>query len=216
MERRSFSRLPDLPRVAALVLVATFVAACGSSAASAGAPTSEATPTATPTMAATDSPATAASLPADLPTGVANSLDPCVLVSASEASALTGASYTAGKLETSAGGGKTCWYGSQTKNVFEVVVAQAPDVATAQKVKDTYLAEVGAATGGLPIKPVALSGLGDAAEFISFSALSINAVGIYVLKGAIFFALVDEVTGAPAPTQAAMVAEAQAVLGRLP
>src|SRR5262245_26067015 len=49
--------------------------------------------------------------------------DPCQLVTASEASALTGASYGPGT-ERAIGPGKTCVYGGSTKNVFMVDVFQ--------------------------------------------------------------------------------------------
>src|SRR5262249_33637671 len=45
--------------------------------------------------------------------------DPCQIVTASEASALTGATYGPGA-ERAIGPGKTCVYGGGTKNVFMV------------------------------------------------------------------------------------------------
>jgi hypothetical protein len=149
-------------------------------------------------------------------TAVPTNLDPCQLVPASEASAVAGASYSAGKEETTAGNGKVCWYGAGTKNVFEVVLAVAPDAATAQAAKDAFLAEVNSALSGSPLNLTPVSGLGDSAEFASFSALNISGAGIYVLKGAVFYAIVDEVRGQAAPTQDSLVTEAQVVAGRLP
>jgi len=220
MGLRSFQHLHARPGLAVVALAAVLVAACGSSAATPAATAAPATAAATATATAAPTATPAATLAASVvmpsATAVPTSLDPCQLVPASEASALAGASYTSGTEDTTSGNGKICWYGAQTKNVFEVALAQAPDVATAQAAKDAYLAQLSSATGGLPINTASLSGLGDAAEFLSFSALSINAAGIYVLKGAIFFAIVDEVTGAAAPTQAALVAEAQTVISRLP
>jgi hypothetical protein len=218
--------LPPLPRfsfparIAAVTALAALVAACGSSVATPVATVAGATSAPT-VLPATAAPTVASTVPAsglELPTftAVPTSLDPCQLVPPNEASALAGASYTAGKEDTTSGNGKICWYGSGTKNVFEVVVAVAPDAASAQQAKDAALAQVNSATGGLPINTSQVSGVGDTAEFVSFSALTLDASGLYVLKGAVFFALVDEVNGGNAPSQAALVAEARTVISRLP
>ena len=182
-----------------------------------------ATPVATDTPAATDTPLPSASGPAapTLPdvTAVPSSLDPCTLVTAQEASQLAGASYTTGKEETTAGNGKYCWYGAQTTNVFEVVVAQAPDAATLQAEKTAALAKIQQGATG-PAKITMLSGIGDEAAFLTLSQTisgqTLNGSGIYVVKGLVFFAIVDIVLGKPAPTSAAMQAQAQTVISRLP
>src|SRR5580700_5237958 len=112
------------------VATASLLAACGA----AGSDTSPtpasssnaATPTATPIATA---PPTAA--PTASQTAVPTSYDPCQLVTASEASSLAGVTYGAGKEETNAGGGRDCVYGSETLNVFTVIVGVAADAATA-------------------------------------------------------------------------------------
>ncbi len=229
-----------LPRAGTLrglaaLTVAVTVAACSSSAAPSTAPSESvlaATPVATPAPA-TPAPAT----PTDMATPVASamdtsapsvltatavptSLDPCKLVTPQEASALAGASYTTGKEEATSGNARVCWYGSNTLNVFEVVVAQAPDEATVQKEKTQVLAQITDQASGAPIKPTMLTGIGDEAAFLSLNeslgGATLNGSGIYVLKGLVFFAIVDLVAGKPSPTSAAMQAQAQTVISRLP
>jgi hypothetical protein len=153
------------------------------------------------------------------PTGTANTtLDPCALVTAAEASALTGASYGPGKLEVDSSAARRCIYGAQTKNVFTVIVAQATSVAQAQAVKDQMRAQAEQALSGQPVNLNKVSGVGDDAESISasFAQYGISLSGLYVLKGTVGFALVDLVVGAPAPTVAALTTQAQTVIGRLP
>jgi Protein of unknown function (DUF3558) len=85
--------------------------------------------------AATPSSAPATTAPSSAPasqSGVATSLDPCQLVTSSEASALAGTTFRTGKEESSGQNGKECVYGSQTTNVFTVEVGQDPNPAAAQ------------------------------------------------------------------------------------
>src|SRR4051812_39997261 len=67
--------------------------------------------------------------PSPSPTGSARAttLDPCQLVTAAEASQLSGVTFGPGKEETTGSDntGKRCTYGSQTKNVFFVQVVSA-------------------------------------------------------------------------------------------
>src|SRR5690242_18375456 len=100
-------------RTLVVVVAALLVAACGS--------TSSASESASPSSAASSS-----------PSGSPVALDPCVLVTASEASTLAGVTFASGTEGTTEGGSKTCAYGAKTANVFTVLVAQAPDAATAQ------------------------------------------------------------------------------------
>ena len=81
---------------------------------------------------ATSSPApTASSSLSSSPTAVATTLDPCVLVTSSEASTIAGVTYGVGREETYSGS-KGCTYGYQTLNVFMDLVAQAVDAHTAR------------------------------------------------------------------------------------
>jgi hypothetical protein len=193
--------------VGATALLVAALAGCSKSA----------TPTTNPTtpaaVAAAASPTATASAAAS---GAPTTIDPCQLVTQAEASTLTGASYGPGKLEIDSPASRRCVYGGQTKNVFEVIVAQAATADEAQSEKNALLAQAQGELGGqLNLSPV--TGVGDQAESINASiGGQINASGIYVLKGLVGFALVDEVVGGPAPTVAALTTQAQTVVSRLP
>lgn len=180
---------------AAALLIAT-VAACGSGA-----------PSPTPTgPAATGSPSGGGHT-------ATTTTDPCQLVTAQEASALTGASYGPGT-ERSTVLGKTCVYGGGTKNVFMVDVWQG-SASQLQQLRDQVTAEI---QGGdtAKITPIPVSGLGDSATAYAITSDVFNGGSIFVLKGTNAIYLVDEVTGGPAPTTAALTATARTALGRLP
>jgi hypothetical protein len=205
----------------ALVLAGLVVGACSSSTATAAgtgtpAPTSVA-PAATSTPAATDTPAPSSE--PSLATGVPTSLDPCQLVTSQEASQLAGASYGAGVEGTTSGGGKTCVYGGQTLNVFTVIVGQAPDVATAQAGKAEAQAAI-LQQAGKGIAFTELPNFADGAAYLvgsfTVSGQTLNGSAIYVLKGTVFFGFSDLALGHPTPTSAALQAQAQVILGRLP
>jgi hypothetical protein len=155
--------------------------------------------------------------PSAVPSGTASTtIDPCQLVTQSEASTLTGASYGPGKLETNSSASKRCVYGAQTKNVFEVIVVQAASVDEAKAARDAWRAEAETQFGG-QVDMSQLSGIGDDAEwFHAGPTLSISVAGIYVLKGTVGFGLVDVVAGASPPSQSAMTGQANTVLSRLP
>lgn len=156
--------------------------------------------------------------------GVPTSIDPCQLVPQAEASALAGASFGPGTSET-AGLSKRCTYGGQTLNVFTVEVAEATDATAAQAAWDQAQAQVDAELKqklppgiNIAVANTNVSGIGDKAAVLSGTATiqgqTIGISGIYVLKGAKFFAFQDLKLGTP-PTQAAMEAEAKVALGRL-
>lgn len=184
----------------------------------------------TPTAAASTSAAPQQSQPAAasvsvIGTTVATNIDPCQLVTAAEASVLAGTTYSSGMEQTS-GNGKECIYGYQTTNVFTVEVVQADSAATAQaawadaKAKaDAGLKQqlpagvtVNVNTGGVP-------GLGDQAATVyvstSLGGQQVGLSGVYVLKGATFFAFQDLLVGHAPPTLAAMEAQATTDLGRI-
>ncbi len=211
------------PSLAVLIMVPVIlIAACGGAATPSPA---ESTPPATiaPTATAPETNAPAAS-----GTAVPTSLDPCQLVTASEASALAGASFTTGTGGTTSGGAKTCVYGSQTLNVFNVLVAQAPDAATAQSQWTQLQAQAedalkkGAPSGtnvSLNVTDVTVAGadkaaVASASGTISGTTIAISA--IYVLKGATFFTFSDLVVGQAAPSASALEAQAATTLGRVP
>ena len=195
--------------------------------------TSSPTVTTSPTPPGS-SPVALVSAPAATPTGgaspsaVTTSLDPCQLVTAQEASSLAGASFGPGREETDSGGGKICVYGYQTLNVFIVLVALAPDAATAQAdwalEESRAQAKLGQLTGygsGTNIKLNDVSNLprADRAAVGSGSAVlsgrTIGISAIYVVKGATFFTFSDLVLGHAGPSISAMESQAQTVLTRL-
>ena len=211
--------------IAAVVVVGLVLAACGASAAtgtltptSAAAPTSAATPTSTASAGGAVVPSSAAA-PSSLATGVQTALDPCQLVTSQEASQLAGASYGAGQESTNAGGGKMCVYGSETLNVFEVIVGQAPEVATAKAGKAEAEAAI-LAQAGNGLKFTELPNFADGAAYvigsITVQGQTFNGSAIYVLKGTIFFGFSDLALAHPTPNLAALEAQAQVILGRLP
>lgn len=187
---------------ALLGLVLAVGAACGSS-------TSAVTGTPTP-AAATPSPTPQAS-------GVVVSYDPCVLVTASEATALTGVNSGPGKEEL-ANQTKECIYGYQTTDVFTIGIVQAPDLATAQTDQTQAEAALQKAAGkGLQVTQV--QGVGDAAAELqasySSNGTTLAGCGIYVLKGTTFFFISDLVVNRACPSNAALQGQALTVLGRL-
>lgn len=212
-------------RLFALLAVA-LLAGCSAATTTTGSPTSAAlssaasstavaaTPAPTPTPVSTSTPAGTSG-----PTAVPTSVDPCQLVTSQEASQLAGVLFGAGKEETTSGNGRLCVYGYQTLNVFTVEVAQAPNLAAAQAAKAEALAGI----QELASKGVTLTQLPNLADgavvaqggaAISGQTFSVSSIG--VLKGTIFFGFSELVLGHPAPSSAAMQAQAQICLGRLP
>jgi len=156
----------------------------------------------------------------------ATTLDPCQLVTAAEASALSGASFGAGLEETTGGTGKRCTYGAQTKTVFFVQVATAATAADAQATFTAEEANADAAlAAGFPAKISAqltkadVSGLGDRAAVGTGSETiegqTISGGVIYLLKGPNFLAFGDLTLGT-APTADALKAQAATSLDRMP
>jgi hypothetical protein len=125
-----------------------------------------------------------------------------------------------------AGHPKGCIYGSQTKNVLDVIVAQSPDAATAQagfaqaqsQAQAQYAAELPPGIQST-LKSANADGIGDRATTVTYSysngGASIAFAGIYVLKGTVFFTIGDLVTGTTPATLTALKDQAQTVLGRI-
>ena len=196
--------------VISLLAITTLLAACGVPA-NTPAPTSP--PTSPPAPTSVQQQATA-------PTA----LDPCLLVTSQEASALAGVSFGAGTEGGVPGGEKSCTYGAQTTNVFTVNVAQAPDADTAKADKAAFLADLQANLQQLTSEGLTVTQLPDFADGATFAEVHVSAQGITVngsaigvLKGTIFFGFSDIVMGnAAAPSSTAMQSEATTVLTRLP
>jgi hypothetical protein len=206
------------------VLAIGALAACGaSSGATSPTPVPTAVATPTPTAAPTVAP------PTPTATAVATAIDPCALVTASEASQLAGATFGAGEEKTYSGNGKGCVYGANTLNVFTVIVAVASDASTAAA--DWATEESEAKTELLSSLPPgdnvnfnlddvsnvagadqAAAGTGSA----TISGQTLNLSAIFVLKGVDFFTFSDAALGHPTPTISAMETQAETTIGRLP
>lgn len=210
-----------IPRAifALTVLAMMLGAACGSS------PTAG-TSTPPPASPVTSSQPT----PSSQPTSVPTTTDPCQVVTASEASTLTGVSYGPGRKETTSGGGKICVYGYQSLNVFEVLVGTAPSAAAAQAqwtqeeskaqaLLKKAITQVPGLNVSLKAGDVTVAGADKAAIATSSATYAghvFNIAAIYLLKGPIFLTYSDLVLNSPAPTASAMESEALTALGRLP
>jgi len=157
----------------------------------------------------------------------ATTLDPCELVTAAEASALSGVTFGPGIEEAtgSNGTGKRCTYGAQTKNVFFVQLGTAASAADAQAqwTAEEAEADAGLASGfggaAVNITKTDLTGLGDRAAVgtgsVTIEGQTISGGDIYLLKGANFLAFGDLTLGT-APTADALQAQAVTSLGRMP
>ncbi len=190
---------------------AALLSACAAST-STPAPTS--VPMATSTPVATSAPQQ---------TGAPTSLDPCQLVTSKDASSLAGTTFGAGMEDTTPGGGKICWYGYQTTNVFMVLVGQEKDAATAQADKAQFqtvleskmpeLANAGIQVTELPnFADGGATGQGS----LSMGGQTINGSDFGFIKGATFIGLSDLVVGQAAPSSAAWQVYATTLLGQLP
>ena len=207
----------------AVATSALLLTACSSASSSIVSTVSTTTPS--PAASRTDSP-TAGTSPTGTSSAVATSLDPCKLVTSSEASALSGRTYPAGKASTASSGLKSCVYSISGRSLT-VEVVQATDAATAQAAWSQAQAaaqvaiktqlppglQVNLTTGSVP-------GLGDRAATLqgseSFAGHSLGVSGIYVLKGATFFAFQDiSIGGGTAASSADMQAQARTTLGRV-
>ena len=227
--RRTAAMFPVL----ALLASASAVTACQSSgSAAATAPpsvTQDAASTAAASAAAPSAAATSAaaqSPSAARPAGT-TALNPCQLVTSAEASALAGTTFGPGQEEPSGTSGKRCVYGSQTLNVFTVIVGQAATVADADAQWASAQSRAQAAvTKQVPsgvsvsVHTADLTGIADRAALASGGATiagrKLNEIAIYLLKGTTFLTFSDLVLDAAAPSESAMKAEAQRALSRVP
>ncbi|TAM57078.1 MAG: hypothetical protein EPN50_09535 [Chloroflexota bacterium] len=206
------------------------LAACsgsGSGSPSASGPTGAASPIATPAPTLSPTPlsttaATPAATETTQPTGVPTTLDPCQVVTAAEASSLTGATFAAGQASTTEGNGKLCSYALEGV-VFEVALGVAPDEATAKSGEAAFRAEIEKNAGIAGSKLTELPGFENGVDAAieqgqaTISGLTIKVIAMYLLKGTTFLGISDISTlGAAVPTAAAMEAQAHTSLARLP
>ena len=206
-----------------VVLAGTIAGCSGSSSGGANAGS-----TTTPTTSVASSPAAApASLSASATaTGqaVRTALNPCDLVTRSEASALAGATFGPGQ-ESANGAGKRCVYGSKTLNVFTVEVVQAKDATTATAAWNEAQTEAKSVVkqqlpAGLTLSLNTDSvDIGDKAATVTGSTSllghSFGFSGVYVLKGPTFFAFQDLLLSKAPPAVSRMEDQARTTLGRV-
>jgi hypothetical protein len=116
-------------------------------------------------------------------------------------------------------------YGAQTKQVFTVTIAIAPDEATAKseeaaaeqdlKAKAAENAAIGPVVTELPNFAPNSDAVMMGAEK-TLAGYTIGARAIYVLRGATFLGFSDVAIDAKVPTADAVKAEAMTVPGRVP
>ena len=119
---------------------------------------------------------------------------------------------------------RRCTYGANTKNVFMVLVAIAPDVKTAQAAKLAAEQDLtdNAQGFGVPVKVTGLPNFADNTDGVllegsaSLGGQTIDGRGLYLLRGTTFVGFNDLVRGKPAPSAADMATMATTVLTRVP
>lgn len=222
----------------ALALVAGLgLAACTSASTGSTAPAASLAASPAPTSAASSAPLASAPtanasgsaspsgqavMASNGPTAVPTAIDPCQLISAQEAGQLTGAAYGPGIDVTTSKHARICTYGANTKNVFQVIVAVAPDVATAKAAEASEEADLQAnaarINAGLTVTqmPGFAPGVDAAMLVIKPNSIGVAGRSMMVLKGAVYFGFSDLVVGGAAPSADAMKAEAMTALARLP
>jgi hypothetical protein len=215
-------------RALAFVSVVGLGAAC-TTGSSPSPSTSLGPPSQAPASAPASSSASASSAASEAPSGsqaaqgtaVATAIDPCQLVTAGEASQLTGATFTAGQESTDANNVKTCTYGQQGV-ALTVLAAEAPDEATAKQNEADAKADLAKNAPGLPITVEELPGFAPGADATVISGSmgtggqTFSGIAIYVVKGKDFFGITDIATGSQAPTSDQMQDQAKVALSRLP
>lgn len=221
--RQLLAALPIIVAVAACspsasaTATASAVASAAPSAASQAPASASAAPSAS-ASAAPSSQAPSSAPAASGPTAAPTALDPCQLVTRSEATSLAGMQLGAGQELTNTNNTKTCTYGV-TGNEVVVFLVQAPNQAALDAGKAQALAEIQkAASNG--IKATQISGIGDDAALMTMShttsGVTINVIGIDVVKGLTFFAITDVSVGHAVASEAAIKAQAQTTLTRIP
>jgi hypothetical protein len=231
----------------ALAAVAAIVAGCtGTTSASAVAsalqnaslpPIVVPAPSSAAPSAAPSAPASAAPSGSAEPTAVATDIDPCTLVTSAEASALAGVTFGAGKESTTKGNARICTYGAQTPNVFMVIVAIAPDEATAQADEAAAKADIQKQAKNLPggmkvtdltcpspppspsASCTSFAPNTDAELFNGTAKIGGQTIGgsaLYMLRGTTFAGFSDLALNAAPPSDKDMEDMGMTVLGRVP
>lgn len=198
------------------------VTACGGSSPAAGTGGGSAAPVAAAASASAGSSSAAPSQP-----GAATPLDPCQLVTSSEASALAGTTFGTGREEKTSGGGKVCVYGYQTTNVFTVEVGQDKSAADARaqwsqeesKARSLLKTKVPAGIS-VHVQTADVPGLADRAATVysknQIAGRIFGISGIYLLKGGTVVDFQDLLLGGAPPSTSALESQARTTLSRVP
>jgi hypothetical protein len=143
------------------------------------------------------------------------------MVTSAEAGALTGGSMGPGKKASDA---SLCTYSSPTGHI-SVQTARGTSVAEAQaywvqqQAQLPKLLQEVASVPGIALHVTPVAGFGDRAALISekasLSGVTLIVTGMYLLKGATFTGFEVMELNHPAPSTAAVEAEAKTVLGRM-
>ena len=177
------------------VAVASLSATVGPNATS----TSTTTPTPTPAPSA-------GALPSQGPKPTPGAIDPCTLLTATEASAIIGLKVSAG-VSTILDPDRVCTFKSGLSEVKLILAPPAPDAATAKAYWDAERSQV---PGDIPIADLTYF---DRSAYGSGSAAGISISALFVIQDNYFF---DLFCGFPACSAAASVGGAQHIVGRLP
>jgi hypothetical protein len=224
-----------MPLIGSALVIVMLFSACSPAAQKTNQPVATAAPTATPTIppptlvpptpaaAATQAVTPMNSTPTSAGTAVPTALDPCQLIPSGEASSLAGVTFGDGAEGSVPGGGKTCTYGSQSTNIFYIMVVQAPDDNSAKAAQDQFIADINSNLQQLTSEGLTVSQVPDFADGAVTGSVKVSAGGLTVTgsafgfrKGTIFFGFSDVTGGGGAPTPEQMQSEATTVLGRLP
>jgi hypothetical protein len=134
-----------------------------------------------------------------------NSVDPCSLLTADEASRMMGKQLGAG-VSTLAGQDRVCTFKSGLSEVKVILAPPAPDAATAQAYWDSERAQVPA---DVPVKDLPDF---DRSAFASGSAGGVSLSALFVIQGTTFF---DLYCGFPGCSEKASIGGAEHIVGRL-
>jgi Protein of unknown function (DUF3558) len=179
------------------------------------APTSEPTTSTTPSEAPAESPDA---------TPVPTTIDPCQVVTPEEASTLAGVKFGPQSSTLTSNNAKLCSYGQQGLTL-NVIVAAAPDAATAKAEEPAFKAEIEKAAADAGLADLKLTEITDFQPGVDAAVLSgsttingtkIEGVALYALKNAVLLAITDLAYGGKAPTAQAVEDEAKVALDRLP
>ena len=162
-------------------------------------------PTPSPTAAPTATPApTEGGVPG--PKATPGSIDPCTLLTVTEASAIIGMKVSAGVSDI-LDPDRVCTFRSGLSEVKLILAPPAPDAATAQAYWDAERAQ---APAGVTVTDLTYF---DRSAYVNGESAGVSVSALFVIQGNYFF---DLFCGFPACTQAASVGGAQHIVGRLP